>query len=1001
MELILHLSDIHFNEETKNTNDEINLISNAIVSYFKGKEIDGIVFAITGDLTQRGSIEEFNLCAHFINKLKFSLAHRIENKSLKFSIISCPGNHDIYFDKPFSRNEYREMSIDSKIDFYTKSLENYYKSRFNPSNENNWMTYKKVIKYNGFNINFSCVNTTMGSLLDNFEVDKGIHSLPLSCFENLKTDVKDINILMMHHSKDWFNDEEWERFQDIEKKYYNVVLFGHEHFNRDNHIESNNKIVEEICGGELLGLKSIFNLITIDSNKKISFFKAIKINDCYEISKSGPEYRVSIDINNKEIYNSDFINELNDYSLIQDAKLNDIFVFPTLNYFNENSNDLRIDNFSSFEKILFDNDKKIVFISGDDLSGKSYLAKSLFLSFMDIYHPLLFTPNDFVGSSFENSIKRIISKEYNSNKISFSKYFQYSAGKIAIVDDFDCLDIEKSKKIKKILYEKFDKVILLKNQNNTNFIRSLVVDSSNDTFKSTNLTMTPMYYRKREQLINNICSFYYKNKSESEIQKISSIINESISKQLSILNLTPQFVVLCVNSMIKDGIQFGSSNGFTSVFYSNIIQQMQQSNCISKDDMDEYLYLLQNIAYKAHITREYPISINSIIEVVDNYNHEGNGVRPSVSALEFVKNLERTKMFQKSNLNVNKYIFVSSNYYSFFVAKNIVSLISDMKMDNTVLKKMINEMCFGVNGDILLYVSYILQSSTIIDLIFNQSKMFFNDFSIEADLNPKSCNIDYLRLKNTKLILEFPTIKDKNNSLKQREIDEEKVIDRKKDSVFYDYSEKDLDNSVMKIKQALKYIELLSRLLPDFMHLKSATSKEVVLGLYSYSNKLIYYVLKPYEELFEKDSKLLEELYKDADISTEFGDANRLKQAIQQISQDFILNVYYMIARLSSNNKTIYAFDNLCDRNMASNLVLDLMVHEKTEDLSKFSDLILNIDKKFDDIMIQNMLKRIVRHYCLNNSISYFGNNQRIINKYLVKYPSKNTVIQLRMNNKK
>ena len=55
------------------------------------------------------------------------------------------------------------------------------------------------------------------------------------------------------------------------------------------------------------------------------------------------------------------------------------------------------------------------------------------------------------------------------------------------------------------------------------------------------------------------------------------------------------------------------------------------------------------------------------------------------------------------------------------------------------------------------------------------------------------------------------------------------------------------------------------------------------------------------------------------------------------------------------------------------------------------------IDAKYDDVLIENYLKQIIRHHCIKNSISYSGINQKVINKYLVVNPDKKKVSQLRL----
>lgn len=1001
MELIIHLSDIHFNNEKDNIDNEIKLISNSIAAHFKSEMVDGIVIAISGDLANKGTKEEFDKCFEFVSSLKARLIKKLNVNNKKCCIITCPGNHDLYYPEILKRDQYKNMSEETKIDYYTKALRNYFDSRFNPVDEAGWFVCNKKLRCYDFFINFTCANTTMGSILENNEIDKGMHHIPSDDFKKLETNCKDVNFLLMHHSREWFYDEDWENFEDISSRSYNVILFGHEHKNRDKNIINNGRIVEEICGGELLGENSIFNLITIDAKKNLAFFKAIRKNGRYEISTSGPEYRLKQNENLAEIYDSDFFNELNDYPLVDDAKLNDIFVFPTMNFVEEGYDANKIEEYDDFERLLLKEEVNSIVINGDDLSGKSLLAKSLFVSLADKYHPVLLTPFDFQSGTIENCFKRVISREYNSSKVNSNTYFQFEECKVAIFDDFDRIDSDKSNKIKKYLYDKFDKIVFLKNQNSINFVKGMV-DGYTETKNIVKLNISPMLYVKRGQLIKNICTLYYgKNKTDQDIEKTSNIINETINKQLNILNLNPQFVVLFVNSFLKNDVQFGSSNGFTSVFQSNITSQLERIKALTKEDIEEYLYLLQIISYKSHISKEYPISVNTISEIITEYNTKGKGIRPEVSVLDFIKNLEYCKMIQKSRMDPNKFIFISSNYFSFFVAKNIVTLLSKGQMDNSIIDKLIKEMCFGVNGDILLYLAYIFQSELIIDMIYNQANEFFKCMPDELILNPKSCNIGYLQLKKSKLMLNLPDKKDKKNNLKRREKDEEKIEKKKKEVIDYNYTDKDLDNSVVKIKQAVKYIELLSKLLPDFMHLDPETIKDIINGLYSYSNKLLYFVLKPYEEFFEEGSTLLADLYKDGDIPEEFRDEEKFKQQIQQISHNFILNVYNVIARLSSSKKTIYAFDSLCNKNMVSNELIDLMVHENSEELKQFANLVLQIDSKYDDIMIQNYLKQIVRYHCLKNAISYTGINQQIINRYLITNPTKNKVAQLRVGKKK
>ena len=767
MNLILHLSDLHISENNNDINAECERIVKVLDAFARNKEnVTDVLIVVSGDLTQSGTEEDFYVFDEFIGKLRFLIKKKLSLGKHSCFVITCPGNHDVYFDHKVKREEIMAMPENEKFNYYEKSLDYYYKSKYANKWNNSYIT-KIERKLGKTGISFTLINSVVGSRIEDEDTDKGLHMIPNICLDEITPTSDSINVLVLHHSLEWFEENQWRTISDKIESGYNAVLYGHEHINRDRHMQSKNKNVDFICGGPLFDKNSSFNVLAIFENKIQTFKFQLEKNN-YKYSNVINEFKISKQIKKDDLFDFEFIEEINDYSLLQDVSLLDIYVFPLLSYVNSEDKDKTVENFNDFKNIIDKKDKQFILIEGDEISGKTELSKYLFLEYRKDFYPLLINANDIGKGYVENSFKNVFKKEYDIHKISFTEYEQINVSdKILIIDDYDYIENDIARKLINYSAKNFEKIIILKNINNVNFVKSVTDNIPQDN--TLKFSILPMLYRKREELIHKICLLSYKSKNNEEINNIVKSINQAINNQLTVLNLTPQFIVLCVNALLRNEYQFNSSNGFTSIFQSNITRQLENADNI---DLDKYLYLLQLLAYAAHIKGEYPITFNLIYLVIEEYNKKGMKTRKGIATNDFINNLEKCRLLQKSRDDGNKYVFVNSNYYAYFIAKNIVTLISEGTMDDNILNKLVKEMCFGVNSDILLYISYILQTSKIIDTIFNVAEEFFSGFETEIDLNPSTNNIKYLFLKQSKLCLDMPNKKEKEDTLKKREQDE-------------------------------------------------------------------------------------------------------------------------------------------------------------------------------------------------------------------------------------
>ena len=423
MNLILHLSDLHISENNNDINAECERIVKVLDAFARNKEnVTDVLIVVSGDLTQSGTEEDFYVFDEFIGKLRFLIKKKLSLGKHSCFVITCPGNHDVYFDHKVKREEIMAMPENEKFNYYEKSLDYYYKSKYANKWNNSYIT-KIERKLGKTGISFTLINSVVGSRIEDEDTDKGLHMIPNICLDEITPTSDSINVLVLHHSLEWFEENQWRTISDKIESGYNAVLYGHEHINRDRHMQSKNKNVDFICGGPLFDKNSSFNVLAIFENKIQTFKFQLEKNN-YKYSNVINEFKISKQIKKDDLFDFEFIEEINDYSLLQDVSLLDIYVFPLLSYVNSEDKDKTVENFNDFKNIIDKKDKQFILIEGDEISGKTELSKYLFLEYRKDFYPLLINANDIGKGYVENSFKNVFKKEYDIHKISFTEYEQ-------------------------------------------------------------------------------------------------------------------------------------------------------------------------------------------------------------------------------------------------------------------------------------------------------------------------------------------------------------------------------------------------------------------------------------------------------------------------------------------------------------------------------------------------------------------------------------------------
>ena len=140
--------------------------------------------------------------------------------------------------------------------------------------------------------------------------------------------------------------------------------------------------------------------------------------------------------------------------------------------------------------------------------------------------------------------------------------------------------------------------------------------------------------------------------------------------------------------------------------------------------------------------------------------------------VDFVEILTRANILLKSN---TKYYFAEKNYLAYFVAREIKRKCLE-EQDFTEFNKALEYACYGINADILLFVTYITDNLNLIRALLDKAEECTAEWE-EFSLNP--IKIPYLsdveQLEVTKA-----TEEDKGKE-EEEEIQREKKIERAKE----------------------------------------------------------------------------------------------------------------------------------------------------------------------------------------------------------------------------
>ncbi len=978
---LIHLSDMHFEDRTHPFEIQIDKIIQAINSI---ENADECIIVVSGDLSGKGASKEYNYVSSFLGAL---FKHLNQQKYLqkKIEFVCVPGNHDIDFtDMSISfsdiKRSYKDGKIEELVEIYLNNMNGFYGfAKYKRNFLDDKIVSKKVVSYDDKKVGFILLNTAPLSVLGGNAEDMGNHYFTDAQIAKIEQATEaDINILVMHHSIEWFNSACKDRLRKIISKKYSLILTGHEHepVGESRNINGFGE-VQCVQGNALYGY-------TADGNGFCTVNIDIQNNDMvgYSFLWNGSIY-VPKKIIDRKIKNcfGGFLTVKNEFleDISRDnykREIDGYYVFPsfTYNIFKENDeiekHDIETENefletLSKYNKIV---------ITGENKSGKTVLAKRLFKHFLSEGKiPIFITASDINKKRIEKTIEFVFAEQYETENDAYEMFRQISiSNKIVLLDEANLINKSVMGKLLAFLEDNFEKVILFSEEMLDLNIRQQVVDAMMER-NTLNLTIKPFLYVKRKKLISNILSC--NEKEMYDIEKEATKINELINIQVKYFHLNPEFIISFVNQYERDyKFQFSSGmNVFNIVYESSIRNRI----IINAENIDVVIVIniLRELAYYMHFEKKSVIAIKEVSKVIEWY---GNTYRQKVNIRLFLNTAVKAKILVEMDNGIR---FRDHTLVAYFVAQALNQKYYQEENINDNLNYLLRNLCFSINSDIVLFLALITNNPKFINILIEGAK---NHFANQEELSFDTENIKFLLDTSVPVKNTLPNENERNQreEVLARQEENAKLSDLIELVNEYDYSEEDLKKFENQLMISFKYLEILSKTLPAFcQNMKVQQQDELVSLIYKCPNQFLYMVLKDIGDDFEG---FCNELYEDISILRKEKNIAEVslisvKHMIEQISAVLVIALYQVVASTCTTEQTITALNDF-DCNTNSNYKLqNLMMLSRIYEVTPFSKRAQDLNKEMGKKLEKSIIRYTVREYLLRNNVEIYGESQSLI----------------------
>lgn len=979
---IVHLSDFHIHAGEKFLPQKINGVLAALNVLGK---VDDYIVVFSGDLSHSGQINEFKQSRYLLGKIISGIKQKNDNKFVNFFMV--PGNHDLCLPENARvrkdiQEHYDNGTIETLIPEEISYLENFYSY----SNANGKMPYdiflsKRYCTFDGYKMQFNLINTAPFSTLE--PDDKELHYFPDSKI-NLLTRAADANlcVTVMHHSYEWFN---WNYKSNLEKAIIDnseLLLYGHDHRERTTSLSIDNSLDTWISSAGQMTFSSLdnvdsFNAMVVDTETN-SFDGFV-----FTWDKSSKIYSHKVLASQKSLQNHSaklmplpsFIKSIkqDNYNLSED--FTDYFVFPKLvaetqNEFERNKTATNVEELLS----ILEEKKKLV-ISGATNSGKTTLLKYLYCSLVNEKTPLFLSADGRQHIKTQNFIRHLFEDQYGDDRSLFERYEQLDFDKkVLIVDGWDLLNIKNQSALIQKIEEAFGYIIISIGTSRANLVEAIKgeIDEQSQYFE---LHIKPFFTEKRNELVRNIC--LQKSVYNDDANNVNRLIDSLVQNNSGLFSLNPAFIVRYTNCFIQDPYQDYTKGEavFSKIFEFELNQSIMKF--VKRQDADELFTAFEEVAGYMYNHKKDELPFEEVRTIIENYN---NTYGEHVNVKNVINIGIKAKILRETD-DLSIY-FLNKNHLSYFIAKYLIRLSQGDSADTSGIEYALENICFGINADIVLFISYIMNNTRMLTSISSYAGELLEPWDA---ISLSSKNIALLHKTPLEQITP-PTEEEKKQYESEKEKSEEEhysedVIEAKG---LFDYNDTDIDQYQHRLERAIKYTEMICKALPAFhSKLKLTQKNDLVESIFLYPRKIAFALLRPLDmNLKEICEDLLEYAKQNGKKKKDGSDYTNddMLEMLNDSARAIMLSMFDHFSELATSPKS---FDILMSKNtedISESLERLLMIEStgNTDCLVKEAETLL---KEHQRTEYDTMIRLIVRKHLLTNKELSHSKKQQVIDR--------------------
>lgn len=967
--LFLHLSDLHIKSKEAVSKNHIDKILDTLRIY---GSFDKLFLIFSGDIAFSGESEQYKAGSSLVAYI----FREIKNKNIytkKIEMVCVPGNHDIEYEiPPRSAKElnaiYNDFSYNKHLDEELSKQKNFFEfSKRSKCFCNKSVFDRKLVNVDGFVIEVNMLNSAVFSLMK--DEDKGLHYIDQSAINELNTPSgADFVISVMHHAPDWYIDAQKDQIETALLCKSSLIFLGHEHKAGTRNCSYNDKAAAFIhAGGSLCNnsdwTNSEFEVGVLDTQTleySTTLFKWNPSELQYEenkgISKKLPSKKsIEKALIVTEEYNQ---NLFNDAHRSFSSNSQDYYVFPRLETETYESNGNK--EFLDIESFIAEIQKKHqVLITGGNNSGKSLLLKNLFSKLTGLGKCVVLCDIDTIKRKESSKIvKSNFEDIYGDDFSDYNRFKQLPPeNKVLIIDDIDQIKQQDFENYIAGIANQFGLMIFAtKDVLDLDMLKRMktALKSKNSIGK---YKIEPFFADKRKELIEKLVILKSKKDPSIVVDKTVETLCESIKLQKRYINLEPEFIINFVEYYCNNvGTALNSdSTVFSKVFESNITNSLNAFKT-KELSVDKLYKLLSKLARHIHFNKMYPVTEQEIIHIVGEYNTVFDDVVRPLSFIEIVKNARILVP------DINGYKFANRNHLAYFCAREVNFLYNNTGNEDDI-KYLIEYCCFGINADILMFISYITDNTRILQFVLNMTQEMTREWK---EFNFKDNCPKFLNLSQEQNV-SLPNKNSKKEN-EREEIENEKVSNEKLQTIdIYDYDEKEVEKTINQIIRSLSLLAIISKCLPGFEHNMDASMRRLFVSeIYTLPNKIygmwaqevdsVYYELIEYLKEQEQVQYQNEEAKKSTEIELKF----------KLVASLLLLDIYNIAINYATRENSFRLLDNFERNGNPTYEIQNLMMVERQRLSERFVQDSVSLYESFDQNISRFLLKNIVKHAYIN-----------------------------------